>query len=272
MKKKVCQDVENLNFSFRFFGLCVRLRWRLVLDFRPDRRIAVLKQRILLIEDDPDIQHLVDYNLSREGFEVHAVSDGNLGLDAARRLRPDLILLDIMLPGLAGNEVCKKLKTDRNTQDVPVIFLTAKTDEIDKMIGFELGADDYVTKPFSPRELAARVKAVLRRSQKSPSVATILEFGNLRLDYEKREVTFLKKTLPLSALEFNLFYLMASTPNRVYTRDELLDRLWKGESFVSIRTVDVHIRRLRSKIEQVPRCPHCVKTLRSIGYKFEWPS
>lgn len=231
-----------------------------------------MKKRILLIEDDPDIQHLVSYNLIREGFDVQAVGDGTAGLDAARRTRPDLVLLDVMLPGLAGKDVCRRLKSDRSTEGIPVIFLTAKTDEIDKMIGFELGADDYVTKPFSPRELAARVKAVLRRTQRPAPPGTLLVFGDLRLDYEKREVRFRDTPLPLSALEFNLFYLLACTPSRVYTRDELLDRLWRGESFVNLRTVDVHIRRLRSKIEQVPHFPHCIKTLRGIGYKFEWPS
>jgi DNA-binding response OmpR family regulator len=149
--------------------------------------------------------------------------------------------------------------------------MTAKTSEIDKMIGFELGADDYVTKPFSPRELAARVKAVLRRAQ--PKRAEVpLVFGDLRLDYEKRQVSFRETPLLLSALEFNFFYLLASTPSRVYTRDELLDRLWKGESFVNLRTIDVHVGRLRSKIERIPGFPRCIKTLRSIGYKFEWPS
>jgi two-component system alkaline phosphatase synthesis response regulator PhoP len=237
----------------------------------PEAGIIMLKKRILLIEDDPDIQHLVDYNLSLEGFEVRTASEGLAGLETARRTQPDLILLDVMLPGLAGKEICKKLKENRSTASIPVIFLTAKTNEIDKMIGFELGADDYVTKPFSPRELAARVKAVLRRAQPQRDEAPLV-FGDLRVDYEKRQVSFRETPLLLSALEFNLFYLLASTPSRVYTRDELLDRVWKGESFVSLRTVDVHVRRLRSKIEQIPGFPRCIQTLRSIGYKFEWPS
>ena len=212
------------------------------------------------------------YNLGREGFDVIASSHGNAGLEKARREKPELILLDAMLPGMEGNEVCKKLKGDPATERIPVIFLTARTDEIDKMIGFELGADDYVTKPFSPRELIARIKAVLRRSQVSPAPTSDLVFGEMRIEFLKRQVTFHKTVLPFSVLEFSIFHLLASCPGRVYTRDELLDRIWKGESFVSIRTVDVHIRRLRAKIEEIPKFPSCIKTLRGIGYKFEWPS
>jgi len=228
-------------------------------------------KKILLIEDDPDIQDLVRYSLGQEGFVVEVYSDGTAGLLAARKDRPDLILLDVMLPGLTGNEVCKKLRADRTTEAIPIIFLTARSDEIDKMIGFEIGADDYVSKPFSPRELAARIKAVLRRVQALPT-ETLLSFGDLQVDLEKRQVLFRQSPVVLSALEFNIFYLLASAPSRVFTRDEVLDRVWKGESFVNARTVDVHIRRLRSKIEQVPQFPHCISTLRGVGYKFEWPS
>ena len=229
-------------------------------------------KKILLIEDDPDIQDLVRYSLGQEGFGVETCSDGSAGLMAARRERPDLILLDVMLPGLTGNEVCRKLKADHSTEAIPIIFLTARSSEIDKMIGFEIGADDYISKPFSPRELGARIKAVLRRAQAPATAETILSFGDLQVDFEKRQVLFRQSPVVLSALEFNLFYVMASAPNRVFTRDELLDRVWKGESFVNLRTVDVHIRRLRSKIEQVPQFPSCIFTLRGVGYKFEWPS
>ena len=142
------------------------------------------------------------YNLGQEGFAVEAYSDGAAGLLSARRDRPDLILLDVMLPGLTGNEVCKKLKADRNTEAIPIIFLTARSDEIDKMIGFEIGADDYVSKPFSPRELAARIKAVLRRAQAPPPVETVLSFGDLQVDFEKRQVLFRQTPIVLSALEF----------------------------------------------------------------------
>ncbi|MBM3804595.1 MAG: response regulator transcription factor [Acidimicrobiia bacterium] len=229
-------------------------------------------KRILLIEDDPDIQDLVRYNLAREGYTVQTCSDGTTGLRSARNDRPDLILLDVMLPGLTGNEVCRKLKADLTTEAIPIIFLTARSDEIDKMIGFEIGADDYVSKPFSPRELAARVKAVLRRSQGAFASDTVLSFGDLQIDYEKRLVLFRRTPVLLSAIEFSIFFLLASAPNRVFTRDQVLDRVWKGESFVSPRTVDVHIRRLRAKIEEVPQFPPCICTLRGVGYKFAWPS
>jgi DNA-binding response OmpR family regulator len=229
-------------------------------------------KRILLIEDDRDIQDLVRYNLGREGYTVQACSDGAAGLLSARNDRPDLILLDVMLPGLTGNEVCRKLKADRNTEAIPVIFLTARSDEIDKMIGFEIGADDYVSKPFSPRELAARIKAVLRRSQGAFVSDPVLSYGDLQIDFEKRLVLFRQTPVFLSAIEFSIFFLLASAPNRVFTRDQVLDRVWKGESFVSPRTVDVHIRRLRAKIEQVPQFPSCICTLRGVGYKFAWPS
>jgi len=229
-------------------------------------------KKIILIEDDPDIRDLVQYSLGQEGFVVNTYSDGSTGLIAAQKDRPDLILLDVMLPGLTGNEVCKKLKADRSTEDIPIIFLTARSGEIDKMIGFEIGADDYVSKPYSPRELAARIKAVLRRVQMPSSKEPLLSFGDLQVDFGKRQVLFRQTPVTLSALEFNIFYLLASAPNRVFTRDEVLDRVWKRESFVHPRTVDVHIRRLRSKIERVPHFPHCISTLRGVGYKFEWPS
>jgi len=229
-------------------------------------------KRILLIEDDPDIQDLVRYSLGQEGFAVEAYDDGTAGLLSARKDRPDLTLLDVMLPGLTGNEICRKLKADRSTEAIPIIFLTARSEEIDKMIGFEIGADDYVSKPFSPRELAARIKAVLRRAQAPPPGETVLSFGDLEVDFEKRRVLFRQTPIVLSALEFRIFYLLASAPNRVFTRDEVLDRVWRGEAFGNLRTVDVHIRRLRSKLGQVPQFPHCISTLRGVGYKFEWPS
>lgn len=249
-----------------------RSRLRPIASLEPLKARICRMKKILLIEDDQDIQDLVRYSLGHEGFVVETCSDGIAGLASACKDRPDLILLDVMLPGLNGNEVCKKLKAARNTEGIPIIFLTARSDEIDKMIGFEIGADDYVSKPFSPRELAARIRAVLRRTQATPLADTLLTFGELQLDFEKRQVFFRKGPVALSALEFSIFYLLASAPNRVFTRDEVLDRVWKGESFVSLRTVDVHIRRLRSKIEQIPGFPPCISTLRSVGYKFEWPS
>ena len=231
-----------------------------------------MKPRILLIEDERDIQELLQYNLEKEGFELAFCREGGTGLDMARKLRPDLILLDVMIPGMGGKEVCKRLKADPFTEPIPVIFLTARSEEIDKMIGFELGADDYVTKPFSPRELIARIRAVLRRAQPEASNEKVLTFGDLQIDFPKRHVSFADLSISLSALEFDIFYLLVSNPSRVFTREELLTRIWKDESFVTPRTVDVHIRRLRAKYEAIPGFPPCIITFRGIGYKFEWPS
>jgi two-component system alkaline phosphatase synthesis response regulator PhoP len=231
-----------------------------------------LKPRILLIEDERDIQELLQYNLEREGFELTSCLEGIAGLDMARKLKPDLILLDVMIPGIGGKEVCRRLKADASTEPIPVIFLTARSEEIDKMIGFELGADDYVTKPFSLRELIARIRAVLKRALPEPSKEKVFIYGDLQIDFLKRRVSFADVPISLSALEFEIFYLLVSNPNRVFTRDELLVRIWKNESFVTPRTVDVHIRRLRAKYEVIPGFPPCIKTFRGVGYKFEWPS
>jgi DNA-binding response OmpR family regulator len=231
-----------------------------------------LKPRILLIEDERDIQELLQYNLEREGFELASSFEGMTGLDMARKLRPDLILLDVMIPGIGGKEVCRRLKADAFTEPIPVIFLTARSEEIDKMIGFELGADDYITKPFSLRELIARIRAVLKRALPEPSKEKVLSYGDLRIDFLKRRVSYADVAIPLSALEFEIFYLLVSNPSRVFTRDELLARIWKDESFVTPRTVDVHIRRLRAKYTAIPGFPPCIKTFRGVGYKFEWPS
>ena len=231
-----------------------------------------MRPRILLIEDERDIQELLQYNLEREGFELASCLEGISGLDMARKLKPDLILLDVMIPGIGGKEVCRRLKADASTEPIPVIFLTARSEEIDKMIGFELGADDYITKPFSLRELIARIRAVLKRALPEPSKEKVFIYGDLQIDFLKRRVSFADVPISLSALEFEIFYLLVSNPNRVFTRDELLARIWKNESFVTPRTVDVHIRRLRAKYAVIPGFPPCVKTFRGVGYKFEWPS
>ena len=231
-----------------------------------------MKRKILLIEDERDIQELLNYNLGREGFELTSCLDGEEGLNLAVKMKPDLILLDVMIPGMGGKEVCKRLKADPSTESIPVIFLTARSEEIDKMVGFELGADDYVTKPFSPRELIARIKAVLKRAQPESPKERPLTYGALQIDFPRRRVAFAEAVLSLSALEFDIFFLLASNPNRVFTREEMLDRIWRNESFVTPRTVDVHVRRLRAKYETIPGFPSCIKTFRGIGYKFEWPS
>ena len=231
-----------------------------------------MKPRILLIEDERDIQELLMCSLEKEGFELACCHEGNTGLEMASKHRLDLILLDLMIPGLNGKEVCKRLNSDGSTESIPIIFLTVRSEEIDKMIGFELGADDYVTKPFSPRELIARYGAVMKRAFPELPKEEVLIYDDLEMNFAQRRVSFANVPISLSALEFEIFYLLASTPNRVFTCEELLARIWKDESFVTPRTVDVHIGRLRAKYAVLPGFPLCIKTFRGVGYKFEWPS
>ena len=226
-------------------------------------------KRILIIEDDRDIVELVRYNLANEGFEVTAVADGSAGLSVLRKSAPDLVILDLMLPKLPGLEVCKEIRRDAALNRLPILMLTARGEEADRVIGLEMGADDYVTKPFSPRELAARVKALLRRSEPAGEVERPIEVGRLSIDPSSYRVTRAGKPLTLSTLEFRLIYYLAARPNRVFTRDQLLDAVWGTDRFVTPRSVDVYIRRLREKIETDPENPVHLKTVRGAGYLFE---
>ena len=225
-------------------------------------------QRIVIIEDEKDIVDLVCYNFRKEGFEVASFSKGLEGLEYLRRNRAALVLLDIMLPDQDGFEICKRLRADDKLKTLPVIFLTAKGGEIDRVVGLEIGADDYVVKPFSPRELVARVKAVLRRQQRSAEKREIVDIGDLRLDTRTQEVTVRGQPVELSALEFKLLCFLASHPRHVFSRDRLLDAVWGDDRFVTPRTVDVHIRRLREKIEVQPDHPRLLQTVRGSGYRF----
>jgi two-component system, OmpR family, alkaline phosphatase synthesis response regulator PhoP len=227
-------------------------------------------KRILVIEDDKDIVELVRYNLEKDGYQVLASGDGANGLAQIRRMPPDLLILDLMLPKMSGLEVCKEIRKDINLNRLPILILTAKGDEADRVVGLELGADDYVTKPFSPRELAARVKALLRRTEPSGVPAEKpLEIGALRIDPASYRVTRAGKSVPMSTLEFRLLYFLAARPNRVFTRDQLLDGVWGTERFVTPRSVDVYVRRLREKVEVDPQRPVYMKTIRGAGYLFE---
>jgi len=224
--------------------------------------------RILVIDDEADLVDLILYNLKKEGFSVDSVSDGEAALKKIRKGMYDLLILDLMLPGIQGTELCRILRNDPKTSGVPIIMLTARAEEVDKIVGLELGADDYVTKPFSPRELVARVKAVLRRTKEKPVVEKILKAGDLEINRER--YTVLKKGTPvkLSATEFKLLLFFAERKGKVYSREQLLDSIWRDEAFVEPRTVDVHIRRLRAHIEDDPAHPRYVKTMRGIGYLF----
>jgi phosphate regulon transcriptional regulator PhoB len=225
--------------------------------------------RILIIEDDKDIVELVRYNLDKEGYQTASSGDGATGLAQIKKSPPDLLILDLMLPKLSGLEVCKEIRRQEKLSRLPILMLTARGEEADRVVGLELGADDYVTKPFSPRELVARIKALLRRVQPPGEEAKLLEIGLLRIDPISYRVQRDGKTLPLSTLEFRLLYFIASRPNRVFSRDQLLDSVWGTDRFVTPRSVDVYVRRLREKIELNPERPGYLKTVRGAGYIFE---
>ncbi len=227
-----------------------------------------MRPRVVIIEDEKDIVELVRYNFSKHGLEVSSFGAGREGLEALRQDPPDLLLLDILLPDLDGLEICRRLRGEERLRMLPIIFLTAKGDEVDRVLGLEMGADDYVVKPFSPRELVARVKVLLRRGTTPPQRLEVIEMPNLRLDARTREVSTCGRNVDLSNLEFKLLHFLASHPRRIFTRDQLLDEGWGRDRFVTPRTVDVHVRRLREKIEAEPDNPKFVQTVRGAGYRF----
>ena len=226
--------------------------------------------KILIVDDEKDIVDLVAYNLEKEGYETLKALDGEKALQLIRTKNPDLVILDLMLPGIQGLEVCKRIRKVPETAAIPIIMLTAKGEEIDKVLGLEVGADDYITKPFSVKELMARVKALLRRAdvRKAPDKADAFEFKGLRIDLKSYEVTVNGRNVNLSPTEFKLLRFLSQNPGRVYSRDQILDRVWGDESYVEPRTVDVHIRRLRSRIEHDESRPDYIVTVRGAGYKF----
>jgi len=220
---------------------------------------------ILIIEDERDIVEILEYNLKREGYRVAKAYDGISGLKMAESKIPSLILLDLMLPGLSGLDICRKLKKDDRTATIPIIMLTAKGTETDKVVGLEVGADDYLTKPFSTKELIARIKAILRRYEKPSPPTVALKFKYLEIDTERHEVKANGKLAELTAKEFQLLFYLASNPGHVYSREQLLDTVWGIEVAIETRTVDVHMRRLREKLGKAG--DHLL-TLRGVGYKF----
>jgi two-component system phosphate regulon response regulator PhoB len=221
--------------------------------------------RILVIEDEPDIQQILDYNLREKGHKVFIAGKGEEGLRLAREKRPDLVLLDLMLPDIPGTEICKTLKSDPATRGAQVIMLTAKGEEIDRVVGFELGADDYVVKPFSVRELLLRVQAILRRSQGEQEVVPGFQFGSLRVDREAHRVWASDTELELTALEFKLLVTLYDRKNRVQTRAALLSDVWGIDADITTRTVDTHVKRLREKLGDAGTY---IETVRGVGYRF----
>jgi DNA-binding response OmpR family regulator len=223
---------------------------------------------IVVVDDDPNIREVVELYLRREGYTVVSAADGDAALRQIRQYQPDLVVLDLMLPKLSGTEVCRRIQAERR---VPVIMLTAKGEEQDRIIGLGLGADDYVVKPFSPRELVARVGAVLRRVSELTTPRAeekVLAFGTLRIVPSAREVTVDGQPIALSAREFDLLYYLASNPNRVFTRDQLMDAIWGYTFAADPSTVTVHMHRLREKIEADPTQPHYLLTVWGVGYRF----
>jgi phosphate regulon transcriptional regulator PhoB len=226
--------------------------------------------RILVVDDEKDIVDLISYNLEREGFRSLKAYDGTTALRLAREETPDLVILDLMLPGIQGIEVCRLIRENNSTKDLPIIMLTAKGDEVDRILGLEMGADDYVTKPFSVKELMARVRSVLRRAVLSHEKEKdeSFSYGGLCINYGTHSVTVEDKQIDLSPTEFRLLKFLSQHPGRVYTRDQLLDYVWGDDAFVEPRTVDVHVRRLRAKIEDDPSQPRYILTERGFGYRF----
>jgi two-component system phosphate regulon response regulator PhoB len=225
-----------------------------------------MSQKILIIEDEPDIRKTLEYNISREGYEVISASSLSEGREKLESASFSLLLLDLMLPDGSGLDLCRELKQDKSLSSMPVIILTAKDDEVDKVVGFELGADDYVTKPFSVRELILRVKAVLKRGErKSDNMEVQRQFGELKIDVDSHEVFVNDDRVSLTALEFKLLRQLVDRRGRVQSRDQLLSDVWGYSSDVTTRTVDTHIKRLREKLGDMGKY---VQTIRGVGYKF----
>ena len=222
--------------------------------------------RVLVVEDEQTYRETLAYMLRREGFEVVEAADGTEGLAEYDRVGADIVLLDLMMPGLPGTEVCRQLRT---RGPVPVIMVTARDSEVDKVVGLELGADDYVTKPFSHRELVARIRAVLRRGQDVELVPDVVEAGNVRMDVERHEVSVNGERVKLALKEFELLEMLLRNAGRVMTRGQLIDRIWGADYVGDTKTLDVHVKRLRTKIEADPANPQHLITVRGLGYKFE---
>jgi two-component system phosphate regulon response regulator PhoB len=223
-------------------------------------------ETILVVEDEKDIVDLIEYHLKQSGFHVLTATDGGVGLELAIKRRPNLIILDLMLPGMDGKDVCRALKSNPVTQPIPVLMLTAKTEELDRVVGFELGADDYVTKPFSPRELVLRVKAILRRKEAPAEGEKVIRIGDFLIDIDRHLVSVKNSPIQLTSTEFKLLVELASNRGRVQTRERLLDKVWGYTYEGYARTVDTHIRRLREKLGL---SGEYIETIRGVGYRFQ---
>ncbi|MGI8965387.1 MAG: response regulator [Limisphaerales bacterium] len=224
-----------------------------------------MKSKILVVDDEPDALELIEFNLKAAGYDVATAADGETALKKARTSLPNLILLDLMLPKVDGLEVCKILRRDPNTASIPIIMLTANAAEIDRVLGLELGADDYVTKPFSPRELVLRVKGLLKRGQTAETKSDKIIFGELCVDIPRHQITIKGKPIELTATEFKLITVLAQRRGRVQSREQLLKDVWEYDSMIDTRTVDTHMRRLREKLGSAAKY---LDTVRGVGYRF----
>ena len=229
-----------------------------------------VRHKVLVVEDEADIRELLRYNLAQEGFAVEEAADGAQALERIKRRAPDLIVLDLMLPGMSGLELCRRIRATAETASLPILVATAKGAEVDRVLGLEMGADDYVVKPFSPRELVARVKALLRRAHllPGPEPGGVYEKGRLKIDFDTYQVSVDGERRELALREFELLRFLVKHPMRVYSREQLLDMVWGRDTYVEPRTVDVHVRRLRRHIERDDSNPELILTVRSVGYRF----
>lgn len=228
-----------------------------------------MSEKILIIEDEPDILRLIEFNLRAAGYSTLRAMTGREGIDKARLEKPDLVLLDLMLPDIRGTEVCMQLKNDASTGHIPIVMLTARSEEVDRIVGFELGADDYITKPFSARELTLRVRAILRRGRQGPpeeEAGEIIQFGEIEVDTGRHRIFVDGEELQLTHLEFRLFTTFLKRKGRVQSRDTLLNDVWGVSAAVTTRTVDTHVKRLREKLGVAGRY---IETVRGIGYRFQ---
>ncbi|MBM3921265.1 MAG: response regulator transcription factor [Sphingomonadales bacterium] len=221
--------------------------------------------KILVVDDELDILEIIRHALNKEGFEVHIAANGFQALEQTRKIKPDLILMDVMMPVMDGMEACRQLKEDNDTKNIPIVFLTARSEEFAELAGFEAGADDYISKPIRPRVLMSRLKAILRRRNAIQSTThEIIDFGDLKIDRERFVVEFKGKSLQFPRKEFELLSFLASRPGRVFSRDEILENVWGNEVLVVDRTIDVHVRKIREKLEE-----RYIYTVKGVGYKFE---
>ena len=228
------------------------------------------KKKILVIEDDRDISELIAYNLEREGYEIACLYDGSQAIDFVHKRKPELIILDLMLPEVDGIEICRALKSDANTKHIPIVMLTAKSEEADVVVGLQMGADDYIPKPFSPKVLVARIKAMARRTAElqlsSVTAENLRSFGDFKMDLLKHKISFKGQEVKLTSIEFDIVEFLSRSPGRVWSREQILDNVWKEGKFIIDRAVDVHVRGLRKKLGSAE---DYIETVRGVGYRFK---